>query len=210
MNGPRYEGDNTWNQVGTAGPPGNLAGRALFQTSVPLAGSSIPLVGYGSALGEEEPALDTMISEGPSILMGEQVLSVEGEGDDYRTEFDPQTGQEILVRLDPDTGEPRSDGDASPGEIEEEPESDPEMARFSDVETMVLNHTSSDVLTCFLQFATLFAFYIEQNVFYLCFIHFCILQIMNMDLDPGVDDEFSALEGKCICHNDLCPLWWSV
>lgn len=161
MNGPRYEGDNTWNQAATAGPSGNLAGRALFQTSVPLAGSSIPLVGYGSALVEEEPALDTMISEGPSILMGEQVLSVEGVCDDYRTEFDPQTGQEILVRVDPDTGEPRSDGDASPGDIEEEPESDPEMARFSDVETMVVNHTSGVVLTCFFQFAIFFAFYIE-------------------------------------------------
>lgn len=145
MNGPRYEGDNTWSQGRAAGPLGNLTGRAFFQSSIPVAGSPIPLVGFGGALGEEGPPLDAMISEGPSIHMGEQDLSVEGEGGEYRTEFDPQTGQEILVRLDPDTGEPRSEGDASPGEIEEEPESDPEMARFSDVETMVLIHTSGDV-----------------------------------------------------------------
>lgn len=58
----------------------------------------------------------------------------------------------------------------------------------------------------FSTYPILVAFFIEQKVFYLCFIQFCTLQIMNMDLDPGVDDEFSALEGKCICHNDLCPL----
>jgi hypothetical protein len=32
------------------------------------------------------------------------------------------------------------------------------------------------------------------------------MQIMNMDLDPGVDDEFSALEGINLFHVTNTPI----
>lgn len=77
-----------------------------------------------------------------STVQHTQWQSVPAEVDPcfYHGDIDPLTGQESLVREDPETGVLRSDEEASALEIaEEEVESDGDT-RFSDVEAMVCNH----------------------------------------------------------------------
>ncbi|CAK9199901.1 unnamed protein product [Sphagnum troendelagicum] len=96
---------------------------------------------------------------GPGIVLSlpqyttEHTTLLATEAENFPSDFDPSTCQEVLAGMGAsrEVSSCREDTDHLLIE-EEEPESEAEMARFSDVETMII----------------------------------------NMDLDPGVDDEFSA------------------
>lgn len=79
-------------------------------------------------------------SSDPAGKLSSTAVPAEVDPSFYHGDIDPLTGQESLVREDPETGVLRSDEEASALEIaEEELESDGDT-RFSDVEAMVCNH----------------------------------------------------------------------
>nr|XP_024389733.1 uncharacterized protein LOC112289041 isoform X3 [Physcomitrium patens] len=176
----RYEDDNVWDLEMGAGKQERTFSQSCGQNV--MAGNLNPNAYFTRPMKDECPSLSDVDGENqliqfPALQLHDadiqrassdtagtlsstgqhaegQPIRAEGNGEFYHGDIDPFTGQEVLARVDPETGVLKSDEEASALEIAEEELESEAYTRFSDVETM----------------------------------------IMNMDLDPGVDDEFSALE----------------
>ncbi|KAH8946451.1 hypothetical protein BDL97_12G095900 [Sphagnum fallax] len=131
------------------------------EKGISCSGTQLPQIGT-LELGEHCSnfgILQKIPPSGPGIVLSlpqyttEHTTRLATEAENFPSDFDPSTCQEVLagVGASREVSSCREDTDHLLIE-EEEPESEAEMARFSDVETMII----------------------------------------NMDLDPGVDDEFSA------------------
>ncbi|CAK9862278.1 unnamed protein product [Sphagnum jensenii] len=136
------------------GEPGSIKMLVQSSTQLPQLGT-LELGEHCSNFG----ILQKIPPSGPGIVLSlpqyttEHTTLLATEAENFPSDFDPSTCQEVLagVGASREVSSCREDTDHLLIE-EEEPESEAEMARFSDVETMII----------------------------------------NMDLDPGVDDEFSA------------------
>lgn len=163
MCGLRQEGENLWEPRTAAANPATSVGE-LFQSSIPppVDGGTGPCDLHNNRLEEDagSPRSDTdggQHSRGsPSNsetslpeYSGAQPGFHEAEVEGYTAELDPIAKQEAQAGAEGDAAELKTGGEAS-GHLqieEKEPESETEMARFSDVETMV-NPTLPPSLQC--------------------------------------------------------------